>query len=185
MQRAPDDALLADRDPRIEGGVVADLGARAHVAVGSHHHPGAELRARLDHRPRADGDALAELGVARHHRRRMDARLGAIAIRAEDPHGQLERQVRVVDQDERNAGLPRVPRADDGGRLGLFEVSVVARVGDEREIARQRLADTRDVADLDRFVAEQMPIQRGGQLLQGARHHARTLLNGRPVRRGY
>ena len=175
-------ALVAQDHMREEEGVVAHRGALAHVAPRHQHHAGSDLRPALDHALGADRHLRADLRLRRDHRARVHAGLGPVGIGPKHAHHALKRQVGVVDLQQRNhRGAARLARADHRRGAGLEQVGLVARVGEEGDVAGKRLADSRHPADRHRPIPHHLAAEDGGQLGQSLRDHERPSYRAPPV----
>jgi len=166
-----DRALLADRDLGIDEAVVADDRARADVAPRHEHGAVADDRVGLDDAVGADRDSGADVRRRREHGAGVDAGLRPVEVGPEHPHRALERQVGVVDLDERDPAPARLARADHRRGAGLGQVWLVAGVREEGDVSGLRLADPGHPPDHRRAVAHQCAAELGGEFRQCARDH--------------
>ena len=151
----PDLATVADRDVGIHQHLRAHRRVGAEIAAGHQHGALADPGPRLDHAMGPHRDALGQRHPGRHHRGRMDPGRGTVRLGPELAH--LPARAGVVHVHRRGPGLD--------------QVRLVAGVGEERDIAGQRLADARHAADHGVGVSDRLAAEKLRELPERSRHH--------------
>src|SRR5882672_734986 len=140
--------LLPDRAPRSEHDALVDPCAARDVAERPHGRRRGDFGARLDHRPRVDS--------------RRHLRLGVEQLRGPGVVG-----VGVVAHDSWELGRPPLAaREDHRGGARAVQLLQVSRVRDEGQVARFRVLQGRDAADLGILTPYQLSAEPGDDLAQ-------------------
>ena len=156
---------LANGDIRMDHTAITDPRTRSDSHVGKNDRVVADDRTLGNRHERADGNVAADLRIRCDRSPRMNA-FGRAPGRSEQSNRPRKRQIRIGRPQHRAWRGRRVIAQENSRGVRARKRRFVLRVGQKRQIARQRLLDARHTNDLDVAVAFEATTKAIRQVLE-------------------